>query len=144
MSFHYSSIEPDPAAAESATPVTASPPYTFRIYAARKQVCLTISGFWNADTLGDFSVALFGAIKALGCGPGEHTLCCDVSNAAIQPQDIVTGFQKLIAGGPTHARKLALWTSRPLSRMQSRRLLAVRDNIAVFDNEAAALSWLAD
>lgn len=122
---------------------SSEPPYTFRIYPARKLVCLTISGFWNAETIGNFAVDLFEAIGALHCAPGEHTLCCDVSNAAIQAQDIVSAFQRLIAEGPTRARKLALWTNRPLSRMQSRRLMAVRDNIAVFDNAGDARRWLA-
>lgn len=117
-------------------------PYTFRIHPARKEVCLTISGFWDAATLADFSVDLYGAIATLGCPLNEHLLCCDVSRAAIQSQDIVRAFQKLIAEGPTHARRLALWTDHPLSRMQARRLLSVRNNIAVFESESDARRWL--
>lgn len=145
MSFHSPDFVADSSVSLGLSPhVSVEPPYTFRVYPARKLVCLTISGFWNVETLGDFAVDLYGAIGALGCAPGEHNLCCDVSHAAIQAQDIVGGFQRLIGEGPTHARKLALWTNRPLSRMQSRRLMTVRDNIAVFDDENAARRWLAD
>lgn len=131
-----------------ATPPGASAPqcephYSFTISKARKEVCLTISGFWAAETIASFAVDLQNAVSELCCAPGEHTLCCDVSNAAIQRQDILQAFRDLIVDGPTRARKLALWTSSPLSRMQSRRLVPLRSTIAVFDNEAEARIWLA-
>ncbi|MEG3178199.1 hypothetical protein U1872_18305 [Sphingomonas sp. RB3P16] len=145
MSVHFPDMGPGVRGVPAASAeLRIEHPYTFRIYPARNLVCLTISGFWNEAMVDSFAIALREAIGALGREPGEHRLCCDVSFAAIQSQDVIKRFQALIAAGPTHAHKLALWTSRPLSRMQSRRLLAVRDNIAVFDAEEEALRWLAD
>ena len=102
------------------TPQT-QPPYSFRVYKPQKLVMVTICGFWSQATLTSFSAEL---------------------RRAIQGQDILSGFRELIVSGPTRADKLAMWTTSPLSRMQSRRLLDSRPDMAVFDNEADAKRWL--
>ena len=116
--------------------------YGLRSAPASGVLHIRISGFWERETIDSFAKAMHAAIAALGRPPGEHLISCDVTAAAIQSQEIVDAFQILIVQGPTRARKLALFTSRVLSRMQARRIVGVRDQIAVFEDEATALRWL--
>jgi uncharacterized protein (DUF2384 family) len=103
---------------------------------------MSIKGFWDGETLARFGTDLPAAVVRLGCSPGDHLVLCDVTEASIQPQQILEGLQGIVAAGPTRARKLALYTTNPLSRRQARRFEKLRDDLAVFGSEAEALAWL--
>lgn len=118
--------------------------YALRLAPAHGLLHMRIAGFWSHARIAHFASDLAAAVALLGTPPGAHLICCDVTDASIQSQDVVAAFQDLIAHGPTRARKLALFTTRVLPRMQARRIVGVREQIAVFATEAAALAWLLD
>ncbi len=109
---------------------------------ARHIVHIQISGFWSEDMLGPFSAELKHAVDSLQVGPGRHLVLIDVSDVAIQSQTVVAAFQKLIVHGPTRARRMALYTTQMLPRMQARRIAAVREEGSVFGSRAEAEAWL--
>lgn len=109
---------------------------------ARHIVHIRISGFWTEDMLVPFSSELRRAVDSLRVASGSHLVLVDVSEVAIQSQSVVAAFQKLIVQGPTHAKRLALYTTQMLPRMQARRISGVRDNVAVFGSEIEAEEWL--
>ena len=109
---------------------------------ARHIVHIQISGFWSDDMLPPFAAELKQAVDSLRVGPGEHLILVDVSNVQIQSQTVVAAFQKLIVAGPTRARRMALYTTQMLPRMQARRIAAVREEGAVFGSRTEAEDWL--
>ncbi|KQM63719.1 hypothetical protein ASE75_11520 [Sphingomonas sp. Leaf17] len=109
---------------------------------ARHIVHVQISGFWSEDMLAPFSAELKAAVDSLRLAPGQHLVLIDVSDVAIQSQPVVAAFQKLIVHGPTRARRMALYTTQMLPRMQARRIAAVREDGSVFGSRAEAEAWL--
>ena len=116
--------------------------YDIVIEPSRRLLRMKITGFWSGETMASFAPEVVAAVKKLGCEPSEHLVLCDVSEAFIQPQEMVIAFQQLIVHAPNPARRIALYTDTPLARMQSKRVVTVRDGVAVFATKAEAEQWL--
>lgn len=102
---------------------------------------IKISGFWDREMMDRFSADEQAQVRELGFPDGGHLILCDVSESPIQPQEIVSSFQQLVVNAHAKARRIALFTNSTLSRMQAKRIL-VREDVAVFDDEALAKDWL--
>jgi len=103
---------------------------------------MTISGFWSAPVMTDFARDCVVAVKALPCLAKDHLILCDISGAAIQSQPMFAGFMALLVESRVRPRRVAFVSTNPVSRMQARRLMAARDDVGLFDDEAPALRWL--
>ncbi len=101
-----------------------------------------IAGFWTMPVLAGFIRDAEAAVRALDCPPGEHMVLCDVTHAAIQSQPVFAAFVAMPVAAKDRPRRVALVSNSALSRMQARRLIAARPDIALFDDEHEALRWL--
>ena len=108
-----------------------------------KLLRIAIIGFWDPGTTARFAIALPIAVEALGTRSGEHLILADITRSAIQAQEVMNRLTAMIVRSANRARRLALLGLGTGVRMQARRLLNARENLALFDNEAEALAWLA-
>ena len=100
-----------------------------------------IQGFWNVDMFYAFQRDVFDAVPKLTAGGRRHVVMVNVSETAIQTQEVVALLQTLIATEDPQPARLAFVATTALSRMQARRLV-IRDNIRMFDNQPDAERWL--
>lgn len=116
--------------------------YSIKVDRNKGLIRIAISGFWTAETMAAYKRDLMAAVETLPPCPGGHVTLCDISGAAIQSQQVMQEFQSFIARTPFRSRRIAMYTDSPLSRMQSKRLVSGRSDMAVFDTVAAAEAWL--
>ena len=103
---------------------------------------IEVEGFWDRDHVADFARDLNVAARAIAATGRRHTSLYDYSRAAIQTQQVVAALQQLAEHAEHKSRRVALYTGGQLARLQAKRIAAVRDDIAVFDDRGAALAWL--
>ncbi|QIG80138.1 hypothetical protein [Stakelama tenebrarum] len=94
------------------------------------------------EEVAEFSRQEQAAVEAMGLRSGEFLLLVDTSEAVIQTQEVVAALTDLVAHSKHKAARIAVARYNSLSRMQTRRILAVRDNAMVFDQIADAEAWL--
>lgn len=100
------------------------------------------SGFWTIEHIQAFLRDLEREARLVLSTGKRHMLLCDFSRAAIQPQEVITALQELALNLTLKSRKVAFYTNGKLARLQVKRIAAVRDDMAVFENRASALEWL--
>lgn len=108
----------------------------------RNLVIVHMGGFLSPDEVGAFSRDRDAAVESMGLRSGEYDMLIDTAEAIIQPQEIVTAFQMLITNSKYAARRIAVARKSSLTRMQTNRILGIRDNAAVFDTIEEAQAWL--
>ncbi|WP_303546548.1 hypothetical protein [Sphingomonas natans] len=81
------------------------------------------------------------AIAGLGCLPNQHLTICDIRDMAIQSQEAVGHFTRLVGTEEVGSRKLAFVTTKSLARLQARRLTD-RPDVEFFETIVAAEKWL--
>ena len=84
------------------------------------------------------------AFDQLTCAPNAHLTLVDVRNCLLQPQALAAGFQQLMSQSAKRSRRMAFVFGASPARMQVRRILAERDDIALFLDEAEAMRWLTE
>lgn len=109
---------------------------------ARKLVLAHMSGFLSPDEVSAFSRDKDLAVEAMGLRSGEYFLLIDTAEAVIQPQEIVAAFQHLVANSRYKARRIAVARKSSLTRIQTTRILSIREDAAVFDSIEDAQAWL--
>jgi hypothetical protein len=109
---------------------------------AHKLVLAAMSGFLTPDDVVAFGREEQAAVEAMGLKSGEFYLLIDTSGTVIQPQDVVAAFQELALHAPLKARRIAVVRKSALTRMQTQRILQVRDNAAIFETLDEAKDWL--
>lgn len=109
---------------------------------ARKLVISHMSGFLAPEEVAQFSRDKDAAVESMGLGSGEYLLLIDTEHAIIQPQEIVSAFQHLVTNSRYMARRIAVARKSSLTRMQTTRILSLRDDAAVFETIEEAEAWL--
>jgi len=120
-----------------------SAPFTIEIDRRRRLVRLTLVGFWEMSFVGQFVNAVDEAVPRLGCQPGEHDVLVDLSQFAIQTQQVFSACQSFVFHAPNPPRRLALVSGTGLARMQFKRVIDPARNQRIFDSVAEADAWLA-
>lgn len=78
----------------------------------------------------------------MGLKSGEFYLLIDTSMAIIQAQDVVLAFQALVTDSRYKAKRIAVARRSSLTRIQTERILKLRENAAVFATLDEAEAWL--
>ena len=102
----------------------------------------TLSGFFNADSFGEFVAERERAFGKLTCAPNAHLTLVDLSECLLQPQVVATAFQGLMSESRRRSRRMAFVFGASPARLQVRRLVAERDDIGFFIDEDSAMAWL--
>lgn len=78
----------------------------------------------------------------MGCGSGEFLLLVETEGATTQSQEVVAAFMDIIANSPLKARRIAVVRGSSLTRIQTQRMLMIRDDAALFAELSEAEAWL--
>jgi len=119
--------------------------FTIDADAARNLVRVTMSGFFDGESMQSFIVARAAAHERLTCPAGMHLSITDVREMKIQSQDMVLAFQRLLSDPAYRSRRLAFVTAPTLARTQLFRAIGSRvgsGDTRVFDTLEAAEAWL--
>jgi hypothetical protein len=108
----------------------------------RKLVRAHMSGFLDPAQVADFSRQEQEAVRSMGLGSGDFYLLIDTSETVIQSQEVVAAFQHLITDSELKAKRIAVARQSSLTRIQTNRIIKIRDNAAVFESLADAERWL--
>ena len=100
------------------------------------------SGFWTVPHVEGFLRDLEREARRVLATGKRHMLLGNFSQSAIQPQEVVAMLQRVALTIPLKSRKVALFTDGKLARLQVKRIVAVRDDMAVFDDRTSAMTWL--
>lgn len=101
-----------------------------------------MDGLLNVADVQQFSADEQAAISGMGLASGEFDLLVITMGSVVQTQDVMEAFADLMANSPLKARKIATVREGALTRMQSRRIGAVRSNYEVFGTVEEAEAWL--
>lgn len=115
--------------------------YTIEAEPAHDLIRMTLTGFFDIETIRAFGAARYPVIARLGCARNQHITLCDIAGCSLQSQESVAAFQQVLGEGDIRSRKLAMVTGSSLAWMQARRILN-RDELACFDTEPEAMQWL--
>lgn len=117
------------------------PWYDIDVDVARDLVRIRLGGFYTVEAIEQFRLARDLAHTKLRCAPNQHMTLTDISEMAIQSQDIVLAFQRLLADPVARSRKLAFVHGSNLARMQVQRAASNRF-MRTFNNPHEAEAWL--
>ena len=102
----------------------------------------TLEGFFDSDVFARFARDRQAAFTKLSCAPNAHLTLVDLTHCQLQSQTITAAFQAIMADGATRSRRMAFIFGDSPTRMQIRRILADREDVGLFADEASALAWL--
>lgn len=114
--------------------------FTIAVDPARDLVRVSMSGFWDRDTIAGFVVDLRASHKRLRCGPNQFITINDIREMKIQSQDVVAAFHTMLSDPTIRSRRLAFVVASSLARMQLGRAISGRDADS-FTDPAAAEAW---
>ncbi|MES2096423.1 MAG: hypothetical protein V4459_06660 [Pseudomonadota bacterium] len=115
--------------------------FTVQADPERDLIRISMSGFFSPDDIQAFFDARAVEHAKLHCGPNQHLTLNDLTAMKVQSQEIVAGFQSLLADPAYRSRRLAFVVSRTLARSQLMRALNGRD-AKCFEKRADAEKWL--
>lgn len=119
-----------------------SPRFTITTTPALNLVTITMGGFFAQADINAFEHARNVAHRELRCGPNQHITLVDMREMLIQSQEAIVGFQRVLNNHATKSKRIAIVTSKTLSRMQVERAAERRD-VQYFSGEPAeAKEWL--
>lgn len=108
---------------------------------ARKLIRAYLAGFLSVEEARDFVRQEQAAAMAMGVRSGEFGLLI-VSDCMIQSQEVVAAFQGALIAAPIRARRVAIVRAEPLTRIQTQRILRVREDTAIFATVEEAEAFL--
>ena len=109
---------------------------------SRSLVIAQMTGFLEPADVRRFSDEKVAAVIALGLGSDEYYLLVNTEGCVIQSQEVVATFMRVMLESPFRSRRLAVVRHDNLTRMQTRRILSVRDEADIFASVAEAEEWL--
>jgi hypothetical protein len=98
--------------------------------------------FMDIGEVAEFSRSEQQAVTEAGLGSGEFLLLIDTEGAVIQSQEVVAAFLDIVANSPLKARRIAVVRGGSLTRMQTQRILMIREGATMFQTFAEAMQWL--
>lgn len=116
--------------------------FTIELDPARDLVRIRLSGFFSVDDVARFQAELLLAHRRLACSRrGGPLTINDISDMAIQSQDVVARWGAFLADPAHRSRRLAFVVGSTLARMQLQRVIGGRD-AKVFTAADEAEQWL--
>lgn len=116
--------------------------YSIDLDPPRDLVRIRLSGFFSVDDIARFQAELLLARRRLGCGRrGGPLTINDISDMAIQSQDVVARWGAFLADPAHRSRRLAFVVASTLARMQLQRVIGRRDARVLTDGSEAE-RWL--
>ncbi len=110
----------------------------------RRLVRVDMAGFLIPQDVRQFNNEKEAAVERMGLRSGEFVLLVNTVGCVIQSQAVVAEFTNVVLHTRYKSRRLAVVRHDVLTRLQTRRIIGVRDNAAIFETEAAAVKWLFD
>ena len=107
----------------------------------RKLVRLKLTGMLTREQVSQLYREEHRAIQEMGCRLGEHLCIVDLTSCPLQVQEVAQAFQSQI-GSSAKARHLAIYTGNATGRMQARRIVRERHDVAIFERREEAEKWL--
>lgn len=104
----------------------------------------SISGFWTLAEVAAFGRAITQAAGRIVATGRRPLSLCDYTGAAIQSQEVIAAFETLMANPVHRSRRVAMFTSGAMARMQATRATRSREEFRFFTDRAAALRWLTE
>ncbi|KQN09746.1 hypothetical protein ASE85_02045 [Sphingobium sp. Leaf26] len=111
---------------------------------SRSLLIAQMSGFFEPTDVQRFSDEKDAAVAAMGLGSGEYYMLVNTEGCVIQSQEVVATFMRVILQSPFRSRRLAVVRNDNLTRLQTRRILSVRDEAEMFASMTEAEQWLFD
>lgn len=111
---------------------------------ALKLVEARLAGFLSEEDVEAFFGAEQDAARSLGCGTRQHLFLVDATDFVPQTPRVVTVFADAIERRSVKPRRAAIAVGSALATLQIRRMTAGHAHVAVFDDAAAARTWLLD
>lgn len=108
----------------------------------RKLVIVQMSGFLAIEDILQFRQDRDEAVAAMGLKTGEYFVLVDTTEYPIQSQQVTKALMDVLAGSPIRAKRLAVVRHDSLTRMQTQRILSVREEAQSFSSIAEAEDWL--
>lgn len=116
-------------------------PFSIAVDRKRRRIDFTFRGFWTLRTFAEYEAASFAAFRTLHWQGSDHTVLADLSEFAIQSQDVFAAMTRMLEDDPHPPRRFALVGGTGLAQMQFRR--AIRgDGMRLFAARAEAEVWL--
>lgn len=102
-----------------------------------------ISGFWTLETLRDFRRAVTEAGERIERATGQPAVSlCGYTNASIQSQEVIAAFADMMDNPIVRSRRVAMYTSGVMAKMQAQRATRHRPEIRFFSDVDEARAWL--
>ena len=120
------------------------PTFCIKSDRATNLVEMTLTGFFDTETVGRLRAERDLALSKLTCPPGTHFTLCDASGCLTQRQDVVGLFMELASNAPRVSRRLAFVVPSAMGKMQLRRAVPANTEVRMFDHRAEAVHWLAE
>ncbi|MGY4395461.1 hypothetical protein ACVWZA_000622 [Sphingomonas sp. UYAg733] len=103
---------------------------------------MRLSGFFDAAAAERLRMHSDAVLEELTCAPNEHVTLADLTGMLIQPQDLIPTFSSLFSRPTQRSRRMAIILGTALQRIQVKRLIGDRTDIAFFADETTAMTWL--
>lgn len=116
--------------------------YSLQICSPGDLIVSTLAGFFSLPEVAAYSAETEALIERCSLAHGGYRILIDVSECAIQSQDVTAAFSRHVAGVP-RSRRVAVVTTSPIIRMQIRRIVG-RPELAVFEDLPEARIWIDD
>ncbi|MBV9749762.1 MAG: STAS/SEC14 domain-containing protein [Acetobacteraceae bacterium] len=107
---------------------------------ARGLIQATLAGFFDVEGFQRYAAEAEALIRRTIARRGAYSILLDVSECAIQSQEVVAAFQRHVASVP-RAKRCAVVTGDSIIRMQVRRMMRGPTMRACADR-VSALEWL--
>lgn len=108
----------------------------------RKLVRAFMSGFLEVADVAHFSREKEKAVQAMGLKSGEFLLLVETAECVVQSREVVAAFQDLVVQSAYKSLRLAIVRQGSMGRMQTRRIIRIREDAAMFETCAEAEAWL--
>lgn len=100
-------------------------------------------GFWSLEDVREFGAAVAAAARRIQQETGAAPISiCDYTRAETQSREVAEALAAMMRNPPVRSRRVAIITRSPLARLQARRLVAERPEIAFVDTRDEALAWV--
>lgn len=124
-------------------PIADDPAFVAGIDRAAKRLDFALFGHWDLPTVVRFEAAIGAAVRHLpflGIRTGDQVALFDTTRFTVQSPDVLAALGRIASDPRVTSRRIALVLASALLRMQAKRAMP---QLALFDDRAAALDWLA-
>jgi hypothetical protein len=114
--------------------------YHLQVCAPGDLIIATLAGFFSLADVESYAREAEALIERCSREHGGYRILIDISDCAVQPQEVTAAFNRHVAAVP-RSERVAVVTSSPMIRMQIRRIVGRRD-LEVFEGLAEAQEWI--